>query len=466
MASNYLQSHLDQLEIPSQVVNMISDTNFQCLIRVFTIVKAKWLSKVNLRPKRPKTITTSNSFSPISKANEKIKSQDSIQNEIEKAKAAKKLSKKLAKEMQEREQRKKEREQEMLIKDEQERLDQDRLKQEELKRQEELKMQKLREMKEKSEARKQQILMLKEIGATEYKKVIAEKPMFKKIEDNFTQEVLMPELEKKKAELAKKRILFRPLDHYDLADHSRRHEEMKKEFEDRRKQTFKNRSLEHKMNSASLSLKSRFTDAVVEEEKRKKLEKNKDIIEKKALAEKKTQYAELVKEMFTPTVDPFKQHEMQLIIEKLKHSIPINLKAHSKPNRSVSAQRRQSDETSERDTKSVATKKWKDNPMIPKPKAKKEPVLIDYLGERRKIRDNEQVIGLEKVDWEEDLYDENLTDEEKSRRLKAKADYMDKLAKKQEMKIAGSLAGIDAVNEVNDMYINSIKAKLAVLEQV
>ncbi|CAG9328229.1 unnamed protein product [Blepharisma stoltei] len=462
MASNYLQVQLDSLNASKIILDSISIQVSDSFISVFTSVQAKLLFKPSKIPKKLKTYSDSSQIPP-SKNNEKPKISDSFTDEIEKAKAAKQLTKKLEKEMQEREKRKYEREQEMLLKEEQERYELEKLKELALKQQEDLKNQRLKELKEKSEARKREIAAMKEIGETEYKKVISEKPLYKKIQENYQQEILMPELEKKKAELAKKRNLFKPLDRYDILEHSKNHDELMRESEERRKQNIRNRSLEYKMNAASLSLKTRFTDVILEEEKKKKEELEKQEIIKKSLYEKKQQYAEIVKEMFQPTVDPYKQHEMQLIVEKLKHNIPMKSISHTKSSRSVSERR--SDSSREKDTKSVLNRKWKENPMIPKPKPKREPVLIDYLGERRNQRKQEQVSEIQRIDWEEDLYDENLTENEKAEKLKAKAAMMEKIAKKHEINLNG-LSELDMAGQVNEMYINSIKAKLAVLEQV
>ncbi|CAG9332015.1 unnamed protein product [Blepharisma stoltei] len=462
MASNHIQAQLDSLNLPQKTVDSISQHISDILVSVFTAFKAKALFKPPSVPKKLKHLSNSRQ-TPSPTLNEKINKLDSSLEEIEKTKAAKKLAKKLAKEMQEREKRRLEREKEMLVKEEQERLEYERLKELALKQEEEKKAQRLKELKEKSDARKREIATMKEIGETEYKKVISEKPLFKKIQDNYQQSVLMPELEKKKAELAKKRNLFKPLDHYDLVEHSRHHDEIMQEFDERRKQNLKNRSLEHKMNAASLSLKSRFTDTILEEEKKKKEEFEKEGINKKILYDKKLQYAELVKEMFQPSIDPYKKHEMQLIVERLKHNAIVRSTIYTKSSRSVSERR--SDSSREKETKSVLGKKWKENPMIPKPKPKREPIFVDYLGERRKLRGSEPRSEIQKIDWEDDLYDENLTEEEKAEKLKAKAAMMEKIAKRNETKINGANS-LEVADQVDEMYINSIKAKLAVLEKV
>jgi len=85
------------------------------------------------------------------------------------------------------------------------------------------------------------------------------------------------------------------------------------------------------------------------------------------LIEKRARYGELVKEMFAPSIDRFKQKELELRKEKLKHPVRPRIR---------SGGRQRADDidndpgfNSETEAKRLRFKprKFKDNPMIPKP---------------------------------------------------------------------------------------------------
>ena len=111
--------------------------------------------------------------------------------------------------------------------------------------------------------------------------------------------------------------------------------------------------------------------------------------------------------------------------------------------------------------------------MAPLPKEKKEPVKIDYLGERRKVR---QEVGVNQVgdfkakavDVDEVVKDKGLRTSDKLDRVKRETARAENEARKQELLISelplNNLTGIEAAEEVNTMLISSIKAKLSVLE--
>ena len=53
-----------------------------------------------------------------------------------------------------------------------------------------------------------------------------ETPLYKRLEENFEKNVLLPELQRKKEELAKKRELYRPLSKLELDEHAKRHDDL------------------------------------------------------------------------------------------------------------------------------------------------------------------------------------------------------------------------------------------------
>lgn len=110
--------------------------------------------------------------------------------------------------------------------------------------------------------------------------------------------------------------------------------------------------------------------------------------------------------------------------------------------------------------------------MVPEKPQKKEMVKIDYLVEMRKNKENpEKVISRPvNVDWEQELANQNLTTEEKSAKIREKAEKIEKQARIQEFNIGKTSPqnhqALEAAGQVNDMIISSIKAKLALLQHV
>src|SRR5574343_1243916 len=103
-------------------------------------------------------------------------------------------------------------------------MEEQRKKQEEIQRRlEEEKQKRLNDMIQKSEMRKKQIEELKEQITS---KKTAQKPLYKQMEDNYKQQVLLPTLEQQKAELAKKRIQYQPINIEEIKEHSKKHEEI------------------------------------------------------------------------------------------------------------------------------------------------------------------------------------------------------------------------------------------------
>lgn len=223
----------------------------------------------------------------------------------------KEFTKKLREERIEREKRLKEREAEQTRKILEE-IDSKKKEREEFYKLQELeKQKKIEDLKLKAEERKKDIEARKEVGNQEYKKVAANKPLFKQMEDKFNQQVLMPELEKKKAELAKKRMLFQPINPQEIYEHSKKITEIRREQEARRQKEMVQRSLEEQVNYLAPNLQSQFTVAILEEDKRKRETSEKVKEDRLSRKQKMMQYADLVKEMFQPSVDKSKQLELE-----------------------------------------------------------------------------------------------------------------------------------------------------------
>ena len=361
---------------------------------------------------------------------------------------------KLNKERAERERKRLEREHKARIRAEEEMQEIERRKQEENMLKEEEKRIRVEKLLQKKDQRKRNIEFLKELGEKEFREIITNKPLYVKIEENYEEQVLMPELEKKKAELARKREFFQPVRKQEIIDHMKRYQENSLESQARREILVKNKQIEFKYNNSACMIKSKFTENLLEEERHKRVEKEQQELEKRKLIDRKKQYASIVKENFAPSVDEFKRQEMLLIQERLKH--PVRIKIND--NKSIS------------DEENKPRRKWKKNNLVPEKPPKREGKIVDYLAEKRKDRGNSVEGRSRVIDIDSLIQDDTLDKKSKIDQLKKKAQILEIEAKRHERheRNIKSVSSKDTraliiSHEADDLLLNSIRAKLAII---
>ncbi|OMJ81567.1 hypothetical protein SteCoe_3997 [Stentor coeruleus] len=464
MANQYLESQLKSLNLKESFQTAIESAVHK-VVDVFLMSLAKSALTLPEKRQRFKAKPAKVEESPTPKPKpDKQHREGYFKEQQKKVEETKEFTKKLEEDRINRQKRVQERERELRNKALQE-IEEQKIRQIELeKKLEEDKQRKLAELVQKSEIRKRHIEEVKQETA---KRSVSSKPLYMQMEDAYKQQVLMPQLEQHKAELAKKRILYQPLDREEFKDHIKKHEEIRREQEYRRKKEFKQKILEAEVNSASFNLQSKFTLAILEEERNKKDELEKIKEEKQVHINKRLQYARLVKEMFPPVINESKK----FIPESELKSKKTHKRAYSNENsRDKSIEKKK---ISVVDYKSeigiVPKRQWKKNPLVPEPKQAKEKVIVDYLADKRKERENPptDVKNLH-IELEKELLDENF-DKAKAQKIKQKADRVDKVAKQQERLIESlkndGVKGIEVGDQVNDMIISSIRAKLALLDK-
>lgn len=177
-------------------------------------------------------------------------------------------------------------------------------------------------------------------------------------------------------------------------------------------------------------------------------------------------YARIVKEMHWPQVSAKKKKEIDNIKKLLNQR---NTRRSAPPNKRHSIPRASEANDSETESKAKMNKpNWNfHNPMVPKPKPKKEPVIVDYL---REIRVNRQENDTKKkqstgLDWDT-LKDQNIDDKTKIELLKARTRLIEENAQRKEQmnKINGST--VEDNVDINDMLIDAIEMKLSILDQI
>mmetsp|Transcript_8093 Transcript_8093/g.15908 ORF Transcript_8093/g.15908 Transcript_8093/m.15908 type:complete len:484 (-) Transcript_8093:6-1457(-) len=279
------------------------------------------------------------------------------------------------------------------------------------------------------------------------------KPLHVKLEEKFTKEVLMPQLEERKALLASKRANLVPLNKEELKEHAKRYREISKEAEERRERNLKNMQIESQMQTDT---SSRLFAAALEKE-RQAAQTDEAKLERERLMQKAKRYGELVQELYTPRVSP---------IVKLPER-KSSLKA-----RSLSTKR--SSEFSIVLSESPIKRKKKPTPK-PKPASSEPaapqspPVKLDYLADLRSQR-RRQGQDLSKVNlsysYNEDLEDESLSTIERYQKVTSKIAAIERKAKHIEQ-VPRSIfdpGALSVEEELNNAMLSAVKAKLALLE--
>ena len=302
-----------------------------------------------------------------------------------------------------------------------------------------------------------------------------EKPKFRDIQKNYQSKVLMPTLEQKKKRLASIRDLHKPISLDEIMEHKKKMDEI---AEKHRKEFIEN------MPKDDLTYKKYETNwiqNIKDQDMHKKEENERKDGEKKELYEKMRSYGDMVKEMHWPTVSKKKQLEMQLLKQSLNH--PINKRLNGSALSSNIGNRRSVDDLhgtgkhgvqsdiEEEHSHTIKRRKiiWKENPMVPKPKPKKEAEVIDWLQERRKVREENEKDGYSSKkdivgDWQKEIEKANLNQQEKYEYIREKTKQLEEEAKrKEEMALLGQGGTLDENDKL--LIFESIKAKLSLMEE-
>lgn len=332
--------------------------------------------------------------------------------------------------------------------------------------------------------------------------------LYKKLEEKYNKEVLMPELESKKQELAKKRNLFKPVRKEELEEHMRKFEQVMAQKEEARLEEIKHRKEQQQNIAVEIrKFKTQTLEKKIEEERKLKEEMEKKKHVKADLREKMESYAHLLKETVTVKTSDQKAAELKKQIESLKHPVRQNRDTRKEYDLAVLNKRSLKDNAGSRSMDKLraessqpgdteggaklvdrATEIAKSQRFSAKEKKKRDKALalqeeikkaeeakekakkLDYLGELRKKR--EEHYGASKpvkYDWTNDLKDEKLNPSEKYSRLVGKANMIEEQAKMKE-KLLQAKGGTEKNPEmgefVSDMFIDAIKAKLAILENL
>lgn len=318
--------------------------------------------------------------------------------------------------------------------------------------------------------------------------------LYRRLEEKYQKEVLLPMLEEKKKELAKKRNQQKPVSKEEVAQHMKRHDLLMAQREERRLQELRERREKEVAVQASIGrLRTGAIERLAAEEAKLREERERKKVENKERREKMENYANLIKETCPVRASSLKAKQLQAQIEGLKHPVretrdirknydPAKLKESSGGNFSMhrigkehsvdKAKSKASDDANKSSSASECTsaRKLKKRHMAQTTEQlKPEGGQVDYLAELRRKRENHRNHKLPKYDWTSDLNDDKLDTSEKYSRLVGKAKLIEEQARKEEklLQVKGGAEHNPEMGEhVSDMFIDAIKAKLAVLQNL
>lgn len=216
------------------------------------------------------------------------------------------------------------------------------------------------------------------------------KPKFVIMEEKYKNEIEMPELERRKLELAKKRQKLGSVGIEEIAEHAKIYKEIAKEAQIRRDREKIKRGIDNTVynyTSPTKASKINYESEAPDEKMRREHD------EKVKKSEKIRRYGEIVKELFYPTIDENKRAEMlkakqQVNLPKiLKPVRDPDLATFEKLNKSTDAIH-STPQTERKQKRAKKIRKISVNSRTPDIKEK----TVDYLAERRALKaqlDNE-----------------------------------------------------------------------------
>jgi hypothetical protein len=269
---------------------------------------------------------------------------------------------------------------------------------------------------------------------------VSRKPKYIEMDQEFKANFEIPELERRKAELAKKRIMYQPISRQDLLEHMRKCDEIAGQAEKKRKAR-----LEDGQSDKIYLVNKERRERVLESEEEKEIRRRK--------LEKRLKYAENIRETR-------QLNNNSSIHENSVHEESVKAQKKPKEQPAVRSQPTISPEEHQPKVSKKPKKLSKINPSECKTPEVKQITRIDYLAERRKQwslideqRTNSFVKNIEK--WSIPANKNNHSFDFKK---------LDRYLSVQEQKIRhmdpNSVISLQLEEKLNDLLTQSVKAKL------
>jgi len=318
--------------------------------------------------------------------------------------------------------------------------------------------------------------------------------LYQKIEEQYRNKVLLPLLEDKKAKLAEKRNILKPVTKEELDSHKRAVEEYERKRSEERKKAIEDKKLKDlEMEENLKKFQTKISTQIHERDEKTTEEQLKKSIEKKAIRDKMTSYAKLVKDICPVSANEEKAAELQHLISRLKHPVKqprdvrkqyelATLRKMNLTSKSADHDKKEEDAKKDKPRKESVhpiknTENSKGNNIRLPPavnterqRSVQEPKKLDYLAELRKKRGERYKASKPgRYNWSVDLNNEKLAPVEKRERVERKAKMIEEEAKMKEKLFhlkGGVEKNIEMGDYVADMFLDAVKAKLALLDQM
>lgn len=296
------------------------------------------------------------------------------------------------------------------------------------------------------------------------KKTKQQKPLFAQLEERYHKEQELPALEEKKQRLKEIRELHRPLNHSELVEHEKKvmkyHEEQQAKF--RASQTTK------ASKSHSVPINTMLLNELLEQ-------KHKHQLQQEAIKKNREKVQEFSKTIKKPTPSAEKEEEMKQLIEKLKEQTKSKRSTKADdPEKMVDENELNMLRTKKLQNLVLAKNLKKYETIEEEREAKKdtekpEPSTISYQNYWTDVK-KKYNIQAHTDDWKNIISSKELSKKDKTEAILIEAEKLEEKAKMKEEiwkakkgKKDNLKAYVDEADEVDDYYINSIKAKLSLL---
>ena len=279
---------------------------------------------------------------------------------------------------------------------------------------------------------------------------LSQKPLFQRFQEKFNSDFLMPELERRKQELKKKREFFMPVASDRLKEHNLWYENVKMNNKQKFQEMMEAKLKEQK--SREEALDTIWAAKAIEDKRQYKQKQMKALYEKQMMLEKRNNYAELAREMYSPVLD--------------LHKSPKNSEKKLEKNRKKLKQAKSDGESDQ--VFNWKPKKFKPNSCKPPPKLAKAAVVTDYLAEKRLQRSDPNYRSQETRDFTNPKLSQNHSSDDFTS-LKNHAMKLEGIARKKSLLLNNTpngALGLNGFQEVDDLLIDSIKYKLQALQGV
>ena len=320
--------------------------------------------------------------------------------------------------------------------------------------------------------------------------------LYQKYEERYKKNVELPLLEARKQILAEKRNVLKPVTKDELEERLKKYEQIAMEKEEERKRELKRKKeQEAELAEKQKRFKTDISEKIHERDIKQKVEEEIKAGARIVLKKKMDDYAHTLKEKCPVVPSERKASELKQMIERIKHPVkeskdvrkdylPSTLRSkrasHSadkdgkkeQQNRSLDDKNKGGSDTNRLASHNNKQKSSVDAKTLEEMRRRKEEKAkqLDYLTSIRIKREEKYKVSKpDRYNWASDIKNEKIGALEKRERVERKARMIEEQAKKKEQLYylkGGAEKNVEMGEYVSDMFIDAIKAKLAILDNI